>query len=473
VPQMKKDPFLFSNGQKARNVEKFLVRCGEYPQIAAQHLLNGHFQPWLTYMGREDLAQVADSAISSPGPERSRLESFVAFSKIANFFKESQSKRFTILLVGRTGVGKSSTINSLLGQEVAPVNAAEPETAKVIKYDLKIHGIPCRVIDTPGLCDGKGRDGSYIQKMRKAAGNKGIDCMWFVTIMDETRVRTDEIEAIDSVTEAFDAEVWDRAVIVLTRADKSSDVKMHNEQLSLRSAKLRSAIKKAIKDNTYYGDIRPSVNDIPVISVANNSETTPDGTHWLGELYLSTADRMSSAGFGSFFLATHGRLVSSGSGSLMPISSWSPLYPHSEGLDFLSAGSPSSISYDKQLPATRSQSSHSEITGRIISLGDIIPGQPRHESFDKIIGRPSNSDDGPVSITNKVYNNSIVIDRVDNLNHVLGSRVEQATGIKAGLKAIGKGAVSIADGCGQIANAVARGTNALGFIARRLFGSPL
>ncbi|MCF4995417.1 hypothetical protein GIW70_12055 [Pseudomonas syringae] len=43
----------------------------------------------------------------------------------------NQKERITILLVGRTGVGKSSTINSLMGAEVAPVGKFTATTLQV------------------------------------------------------------------------------------------------------------------------------------------------------------------------------------------------------------------------------------------------------------------------------------------------------------------------------------------------------
>ena len=73
--------------------------------------------------------------------------------QIANKFKASIGKEFNFLLIGRTGVGKSSTINSLLGREVAPVGDYEATTIDVKKYTSNFNGVIVNVVDTPGLCD--------------------------------------------------------------------------------------------------------------------------------------------------------------------------------------------------------------------------------------------------------------------------------------------------------------------------------
>jgi ribosome biogenesis GTPase A len=86
-------------------------------------------------------------------------------SSIEEFLRQSRQQRISFLLVGRTGVGKSSTINSLLGQDIVPVGDFEPTTMSVDQHDTVVDGVPVRIFDTPGLCDDleiKGNDVRYL-----------------------------------------------------------------------------------------------------------------------------------------------------------------------------------------------------------------------------------------------------------------------------------------------------------------------
>lgn len=77
-----------------------------------------------------------------------------------------------VLLVGATGVGKSSTINAIFGSEQAKVGTGcDPETQNIAAY--RVHDY-FRVHDSAGLGDGKSNDASHAKNimselMRKAS----------------------------------------------------------------------------------------------------------------------------------------------------------------------------------------------------------------------------------------------------------------------------------------------------------------
>ncbi len=76
------------------------------------------------------------------------------FRELAQQFEDAfrklteQKRDLTFLLVGRTGVGKSSTINTLLGSEVAKTGRYCPTTVEVQKYKHTHDGVTFIIVDT-------------------------------------------------------------------------------------------------------------------------------------------------------------------------------------------------------------------------------------------------------------------------------------------------------------------------------------
>ena len=60
----------------------------------------------------------------------------------------------TILVLGKSGAGKSSTVNSLLGERAANVSAFQADVTRPTLFARTAAGFTLNVIDTPGLLDG-------------------------------------------------------------------------------------------------------------------------------------------------------------------------------------------------------------------------------------------------------------------------------------------------------------------------------
>lgn len=203
---------------------------------------------------------------------------------------EVSNKRLIIFVAGRTGWGKSSTVNSLLDRELCPVNDDEPQTAEVTGHDFEMNGVKGTVFDTPGFCDGTGNDQQYIEMIRSKV--RTPHAMLYVSRLDETRPEDDR-QVIKIISEALGNSIWENTVIVFTFANnvKASD---YQRKLNTRKQKIQELIKQEIiKSHIYDSTI---AYNIPAVAIDNSKETTPDGKKWLGIFFTAIVDRVSKEG---------------------------------------------------------------------------------------------------------------------------------------------------------------------------------
>ncbi|KAF8061109.1 TOC34 [Scenedesmus sp. PABB004] len=146
-------------------------------------------------------------------------------------FKASGRRQLTVLLLGKSGVGKSSTVNSMLGEKAAPVSAfkLQPDTESSVSYlrqvslgDGELDGFRVKIIDTCGLEDPEAGDTvNYAALQRIAEDMKGVpvDVVLYVDRLDLYRVEPLDKRIMQSISETFGRRIWHKTLLVLTHGN--------------------------------------------------------------------------------------------------------------------------------------------------------------------------------------------------------------------------------------------------------------
>jgi len=70
-------PFEFRNQHRAHNLNELITLSQQWTEDAIYHLNNAHFESWLAYIGRADVAAIAKVARELANDDKTKLESFL------------------------------------------------------------------------------------------------------------------------------------------------------------------------------------------------------------------------------------------------------------------------------------------------------------------------------------------------------------------------------------------------------------
>ncbi|XP_064389613.1 uncharacterized protein LOC135337596 isoform X2 [Halichondria panicea] len=168
------------------------------------------------------------------------------------------AKSISILLTGKTCVGKSTLANGILGLEVDDDRAAQEGgsikarcTTEVRMHQQNKNGVLITVWDSPGLQDGTEDQDQYLQQIKLKCSQR--DLTMYCIKMIETRFfrghDNPDVVAMEKFTKAFGYEFWKSTIIVLTYANTMEAFNVEWEDLSkLEKAKAFEAEVQEWKD---------------------------------------------------------------------------------------------------------------------------------------------------------------------------------------------------------------------------------
>lgn len=161
--------------------------------------------------------------------------------------RERNVNEMTVIFIGKQGVGKSSTVNTLLNERVAPSSPFQPENARPLLAGRVAAGFTLNVLDTPGLLDGDSISARGLMALRAALNGRKVDAFIFTDRLDTWRVDNSDRAIFTALAENFGAELWERTVLGFSHAQTTPpDGKPYEEFVNARVEQYRKAIRQTL-----------------------------------------------------------------------------------------------------------------------------------------------------------------------------------------------------------------------------------
>ncbi|KAI3904507.1 hypothetical protein MKW98_014687 [Papaver atlanticum] len=214
--------------------------------------------------------------------------------------KQEEVSTLTILVTGKGGVGKSSTVNSLVGDRVVAASAFQSEASRPVMVSRSRAGFTLNIIDTPGLIEGGYVNDQALEIIKRFLLNKTIDVLLYVDRLDAYRVDNLDRQIIKAISDSFGKAIWRRGVVVLTHAQLSPPDGLHYEKFVERRS---DALLKVVRMGAQIKNQELQDFQIPVVLVENSGRCNtndggekilPNGIAWIPHLVQTITDIVSN-----------------------------------------------------------------------------------------------------------------------------------------------------------------------------------
>ncbi|RRT42898.1 hypothetical protein B296_00040901, partial [Ensete ventricosum] len=200
-----------------------------------------------------------------------------------------------ILVLGKSGVGKSATINSIFGEEKSPTNAFEPATTSVKEIVGTVEGVKIRMLDTPGLrASGLDQASSrrILGSIKKHTKRCPPDIVLYVDRMDTLIRDQNDLPLLRTITSTLGSSIWFNAIVALAHAASAPPDGPSGSPLSYevfvaqRSHAVQQSIRLAAGDMRLMNPVALVENHPSCRRNREGQKVLPNGLSWRSQMLL-------------------------------------------------------------------------------------------------------------------------------------------------------------------------------------------
>ncbi|XP_047324178.1 translocase of chloroplast 120, chloroplastic-like [Impatiens glandulifera] len=201
----------------------------------------------------------------------------------------------TIMVLGKTGVGKSATINSIFDEIKFGTDAFQLGTKKVEDVVGTVQGIKVRVIDTPGLLPSwtdQQHNVKILRSVKQFMKKTPPDIVLYLDRLDMQSRDLTDLPLLRTITEIFGPSIWFNAIVVLTHAASAppegpnGTTTSYDMFVTQRSHAVQQAIRMAAGDMRLMNPVSLVENHSACRTNRSGQRVLPNGQVWKPHLLL-------------------------------------------------------------------------------------------------------------------------------------------------------------------------------------------
>ncbi|ESQ42051.1 hypothetical protein EUTSA_v10012730mg [Eutrema salsugineum] len=132
-----------------------------------------------------------------------------------------------ILVLGKTGVGKSATINSIFGQSKSETDAFRPTTDRIEEVMGTVSGVKVTFIDTPGFqppsASSTRKNRKILLSIKRYVKKRPPDVVLYLDRLDMIDMRYSDFPLLKLISEILGAAIWLNTILVMTHSSIASE----------------------------------------------------------------------------------------------------------------------------------------------------------------------------------------------------------------------------------------------------------